>query len=389
MTLPPHLEALKLDALRTSCEAWAIRARWPLGPGIDRAGPCPVCGGKDRFAIHTGKNTFNCRRCGISGAGVIDLVMKTQNVDFRRACEIVTGRSADEPVDPERAERLKADAEAEKARREKEAAEYRERAIRAGRAIWDRSKATEWRHRHPVFDYFAMRGIDCAAILANAPGALAALRFAPDLAWTEKRGREWVTITHADAMAAGIQFPDGSFAGVHRTWFDFTQPKGRLVLPDDDSGRPRATKKVLGTQRGCAIRLYTPKGARRIVGGEGIETTMSVFCHAFEPDTAYWALINLGNMHGKALRDGAGKQVHDQPDMEDSDGFLPPEWCDELVYLADAESEGSHLHDKLVRGLRRAMRLKPGRRGKIVPAPGPDLDFNDLAMQMADAEAIQ
>ena len=42
---------------------------------------------------------------GIAGHGAIDLVMQTENVDFTKACEIVTGRSASEPVDEARAER--------------------------------------------------------------------------------------------------------------------------------------------------------------------------------------------------------------------------------------------------------------------------------------------
>ncbi|OLS53779.1 primase-helicase zinc-binding domain-containing protein [Rhodovulum sulfidophilum] len=31
---------------------------------IERVGPCPVCGGRDRFGINTARNVFNCRHCG-------------------------------------------------------------------------------------------------------------------------------------------------------------------------------------------------------------------------------------------------------------------------------------------------------------------------------------
>lgn len=103
MSLPLHLEILREEALTTSCEAWAIRSRWTLSLGVDRAGPCPVCGGKDRFAIHRIKNTFNCRRCGLAGSGVIELVMKVQGVGFTRACEVITGRAADAPIDERQA----------------------------------------------------------------------------------------------------------------------------------------------------------------------------------------------------------------------------------------------------------------------------------------------
>ena len=31
--------------------------------GRERVGPCPVCGGVDRFAIRPDKNIWNCRGC--------------------------------------------------------------------------------------------------------------------------------------------------------------------------------------------------------------------------------------------------------------------------------------------------------------------------------------
>ena len=33
-------------------------------------GPCPACGGTDRFAINAAKGVFNCRSCGANGGGV-------------------------------------------------------------------------------------------------------------------------------------------------------------------------------------------------------------------------------------------------------------------------------------------------------------------------------
>jgi hypothetical protein len=32
--------------------------------GIERCGPCPKCGGDDRFSINVAKQLFNCRGCG-------------------------------------------------------------------------------------------------------------------------------------------------------------------------------------------------------------------------------------------------------------------------------------------------------------------------------------
>lgn len=56
-------------------------------------GPCPHCGGTDRFAIHTAKSVFNCRGCGGKGHGAISLMMFLDGCNFREAVLILTGES--------------------------------------------------------------------------------------------------------------------------------------------------------------------------------------------------------------------------------------------------------------------------------------------------------
>ncbi|MCC6453300.1 MAG: toprim domain-containing protein [Caldilineaceae bacterium] len=51
------------------------------------AGPCPRCGGEDRF--HIKDNRFYCRQCYPRGGDVIDLVQLIENVSFREACQIL------------------------------------------------------------------------------------------------------------------------------------------------------------------------------------------------------------------------------------------------------------------------------------------------------------
>ena len=53
-------------------------------------GPCPKCGGDDRFAINIKKQVFNCRGCGAAG-DVIELVQWLDGVDFNAACTKLTG----------------------------------------------------------------------------------------------------------------------------------------------------------------------------------------------------------------------------------------------------------------------------------------------------------
>ena len=55
---------------------------------IDRCGPCPKCGGTDRFSINTKKQCWNCRNCDVGG-DVIALVQHLDGVDFVGACTIL------------------------------------------------------------------------------------------------------------------------------------------------------------------------------------------------------------------------------------------------------------------------------------------------------------
>jgi hypothetical protein len=59
--------------------------------GSERVGPCPNCGGTDRFAINIAKNIFNCRVCCGRGRGAISFVMFLDRVGFRDAVETLTG----------------------------------------------------------------------------------------------------------------------------------------------------------------------------------------------------------------------------------------------------------------------------------------------------------
>jgi putative DNA primase/helicase len=56
---------------------------------IDRCGPCPRCGGTDRFSINIAKQVFNCR--GSGGGDVIALVRHLDGCDFRTAVRTLAG----------------------------------------------------------------------------------------------------------------------------------------------------------------------------------------------------------------------------------------------------------------------------------------------------------
>jgi hypothetical protein len=84
-------------------EAWINRARAvPLMDeverrgiklkrvGVEYVGPCPLCGGDDRFAINADKAVWNCRGC-TKGGDVIALVMWLDGSTFPEACTTLAG----------------------------------------------------------------------------------------------------------------------------------------------------------------------------------------------------------------------------------------------------------------------------------------------------------
>ncbi len=64
-----------------------------IGRGADRCGPCPACGGRDRFSINIRKQVWNCRGCA-RGGDVIDLVRHLDAVDFKTAAASLAGDAA-------------------------------------------------------------------------------------------------------------------------------------------------------------------------------------------------------------------------------------------------------------------------------------------------------
>lgn len=67
--------------------------------GGEWVGPCPVCGGKDRFHVQPYRKPWGawfCRNCtGVKWQDAISLIMHTSpNLDFRSACQFLGGRES-------------------------------------------------------------------------------------------------------------------------------------------------------------------------------------------------------------------------------------------------------------------------------------------------------
>lgn len=95
--MTPH-ETWIASARSVHIEDELTRRGIKLNGKVERDGPCPKCGGDDRFSINTAKQVFNCRGCGAAG-DVIDLVKFLDGVEFTEACRTLAGEPA-KPIKP-------------------------------------------------------------------------------------------------------------------------------------------------------------------------------------------------------------------------------------------------------------------------------------------------
>jgi phage/plasmid primase-like uncharacterized protein len=102
-----------------------------LSGRIDRCGPCPVCGGRDRFSINIRKQVFHCRPC--SGGDVIALVQHLDGCGFLAAVQSLAGGPPVASVAP-RAKSASGSSTVE------ETEEYQQEQRRKAVCMWSRRK---------------------------------------------------------------------------------------------------------------------------------------------------------------------------------------------------------------------------------------------------------
>lgn len=341
--------------------------------GAERIGPCPLCGGRDRFGVNVNSRSYLCRKCGIKGGDVVQLVRDIHGCGFRDALAFLCGEAVAN-IDPVEVKRRRDRAEAEAKRQDEYAERMRQRHIADARRIWNEGKPAQGR---PIHAYFAARGI-ARSVLPDLPGCL---RFHPALPYMVKDGSDWIEIYRGPAMLAAVLPSSGPLTAVHRTWINPELPKGKALI--ERNGETQQVKKVLGSKKGGAIRLHSPQGFTRLVMGEGIETTATAWVAEERTDSAYWAGVDLGNLSGHQ-RKVEGKKWTGLPDMTDRTAFVPPPWVRELVLIQDGDSHAASTRAKLESCARRAMARIPGLRARIVHA-GKGRDLNDILMGEGEA----
>jgi hypothetical protein len=107
--LPDLIELARSRDIRAVAEQ-LLSARLKKVTAAEFAGPCPSCGGTDRFSVNVRKQLWNCR--GFGGGDVIKLVRHVEGVSFSEAVERLTGEEWKPKRAPARtAERSKDDAD--------------------------------------------------------------------------------------------------------------------------------------------------------------------------------------------------------------------------------------------------------------------------------------
>jgi hypothetical protein len=353
--------------------------------GQEMIGPCPLCS-RDRqskrdmrFAIKNGDG-WVCAACQ-SGGDVIALVQKVEGLDFKGAVEWLGGVRETDPAESARREKERA---AKEAKREKDAQAYRERERGTLYDIWNGALAPEGT---AVEAYLAARRLPLP------PEAHKRLRCVAAMPYFSHGGKNADIIHRGPAMVAPIVGPDGIFRGLHFTYVDLDQPKGKARIIDPETGEPLPSKKVRGSKAGGVIRLVKAEPMTRLIMGEGIETVLSVW-HALASlgrdlsGVAFWSSVDLGNVGGKAastvlhptLKDAARRSRRvpgPEPDLSLPAIEIPP-YLD-VVLLGDGDSDALVTECALRRG---AARWCSARSVRVGWAPK-GRDFNDLLLEAA------
>jgi phage/plasmid primase-like uncharacterized protein len=251
--------AIVEHARSTRIEDELARRGIRLRGGVDRCGPCPRCGGKDRFSVNLKKQVFNCRGCGAAG-DVIALVQHIDSSDFKEAVAMLAG-----PAPP----RKRAPGA-----RHGEPGGAAKAADNAAKAAW------LWSRREPVSE-------SCPAGLYLRRTRCYGGPIPSTLGYLPANGK------HPPAMIAafgvceepepGVIDPPTDVTGVHITRLT---PDGRKA-PDD---KPKI---MVGPMSGLPIMLAPVNDGLGLAITEGIDDGLSVF---EETGLGVWAAGTAGNM---------------------------------------------------------------------------------------------
>ena len=301
-------------------EDWAARLDLRNRSG-EYVGPCPVCGGTDRFHVGRGRGgaaMVGCRGCidgqpeDVRHKAFGRVLREAFPERFQSGAGERTARTPNPPRKPpeSRSEPIPGPDDAETARR------------KVARRVWE---ATE-----PLPGTIAEAYLRHVRGVGHVAGA-EALRFHPALSHPYAPGR-------FPCLVAGVQDVHGDFRGVQRIYLD------REGAPRKASVEP--VRASLGSLAGGAVRLAEPEHGRPLLVGEGIESTAAAMLLL---DVPGWAALGTSGLRSIEL----------------------PEYVIDVVIAADRDAAGLRAAAALARRLEAEGRNVEIRR----PHKG---DFNDV-----------
>ena len=253
---------LSIDALRAQ-----VRGQWGhvlarLGVSDEfltkRNGPCPVCGGRDRFSFtdKDGSGSFVCRSHHRQGGDGFELVRHLLACDLPTALKSVAealGQDIGQANPVRFVKQPQAQPTADRGK--------------ALQKLWDESKPLS--QGDPVTLYLENRGV----ALVEYPQSL---RVHPALPyWHEVHGHPCKLASYP-AMLAAAQSEAGIVVALHRTYITEGGEKAQPINPE--TGELLPVKKLMtradGVLPGAAIRLAKPD--TKLAIAEGIETALAV-----------------------------------------------------------------------------------------------------------------
>jgi putative DNA primase/helicase len=280
----------------------------------DKHGPCPACGGKDRYRFDNrhGRGGFYCNGCG-AGDGFA-LLQRVHGWDFRTARERVIEAAGMSRTVQESAKILTKVAPVT-------IAKPTARILRLKREACALADCTD------VVDYLRSRALWPVA-------ARTSLRAHAGVDYFED-GRK---VGRFPAVLAAVRDIDGALVTIHTTYLD----AGRKLKTYE----PRKLLSPMHGREGCAVRLVPITGDALGIG-EGIETCLAAsVLHAIP----VWAALNTALLAK----------------------FTPPASIKRLVIMADNDIPGRQAATALMDRLRGKLALE------IRTPPTPAKDWNEV-----------
>lgn len=237
-------------------------------PRASQHGPCPHCGGKDRFRFddQRGDGSYICGQCG-AGDG-FSLLMKCFGWTFKEVLDAVTrdlgieSRDIQSPITCQRSP--------------SEKTKFNERKQQRIEELWQSTQRINW----PVAKYFQNRSL--SALSGRVPSCLRAVD-ALDY-WEFDGNDNLVSIGRFPALISAVTDLAGNLVSVHRTYLTEYGHKASVPSP-----RKLMSPALSGSLCGCAIKLCEPTD--ELCLAEGLETALAVLLSTGRPT---WACITAG-----------------------------------------------------------------------------------------------